>query len=173
MPLLKLVVAFLIAGIALTAHADWQWTKWGMTPAEVIAASKGDARTASAEETKKLSDTIAPAKDALVVAVYEAAGMKFQSVFQFHPSTAKLMCVDLIPSENIAYDDMESRLTNVYGVPSRKTNEDIASGLGIFVRQTTWLATDRIELRQTTIKNTYGKTRTRYCSRKSDDEKGL
>ncbi|MCF8475757.1 MAG: hypothetical protein K9G60_01910 [Pseudolabrys sp.] len=30
--------------VTIPAHADWHYTKWGMTPAQIIKASKGEAR---------------------------------------------------------------------------------------------------------------------------------
>ncbi|MBI5940147.1 MAG: hypothetical protein HY859_06950, partial [Caulobacterales bacterium] len=43
--MLAVVVASLLA--ATPAAADWQWTKWGMTPSEVVSASDGKAKQTS------------------------------------------------------------------------------------------------------------------------------
>jgi hypothetical protein len=47
----RLVLAVgLVLVVSSSSDADWQYTKWGMTPAEVLAASNGAARAATDEE---------------------------------------------------------------------------------------------------------------------------
>lgn len=43
-----LVLAGAAALVASETRADWQYVRWGMTPAQAIAASKGEARPSSA-----------------------------------------------------------------------------------------------------------------------------
>lgn len=43
------IIAVLATWVAEPAQADWQYTKWGMTPDQVVAASKGTAELGSGE----------------------------------------------------------------------------------------------------------------------------
>src|SRR5215472_17354015 len=49
-----LAVAIIVAG-PLDAHADWQYTRWGMTPEQVMAASAGQLK--ACDEACKGQDT--------------------------------------------------------------------------------------------------------------------
>jgi hypothetical protein len=40
----RILIALAVTGCTGVAHADWQYTKWGMTKSEIIAASKGEVR---------------------------------------------------------------------------------------------------------------------------------
>lgn len=48
------VAALAMAGLATPALADWQYTKWGMSPDEVITAANGTAQKVKDEKDKRV-----------------------------------------------------------------------------------------------------------------------
>lgn len=74
----------IVAGIALIlatpnpAAADWQYTKWGMTPDEVIAASNGAASESTPSPDSEPSEIVT-----LASADYVASGYEFWVSFGF------------------------------------------------------------------------------------------
>jgi hypothetical protein len=72
------ICALLTATCAASpAAAHWQWTRWGMTPDQVIAASKGTARVGNREKSAQGDGT------ADVVGSYDAGGRIFTAKFYF------------------------------------------------------------------------------------------
>jgi hypothetical protein len=102
MRILAVLAALATLAIAAPAHADWQWTKWGMTPEAVIAASDGKA----AYDSKGWLSLPEP----MVV-----QGCSFQVYFEFDDSK-KLEAVGL-RAEKDCYSDLVIALTSIYGVP--------------------------------------------------------
>jgi hypothetical protein len=99
MKLLGFVLA-LICCAASAAKADWRYTKWGMTPAEVISASKNLAR--------KSSD-LRPDSDGNVtklVTPYRGGKFSFEAQFGFDASD-RLSSVTLVLDDKSAGMDMD------------------------------------------------------------------
>ncbi len=69
--------------VGSTARADWQYTKWGMTPEEVVAASSEAARPATDEERQKAFIRTQPAREPLAVGRYSGGVYDFKAVFYF------------------------------------------------------------------------------------------
>jgi len=86
------VSALILIGcsLPLSADADWQYTRWGMTLEEVVAASGGAAQP-HAKDPKKNTSKV----DTLATAPYEAAGFIFRARFLFSRGEPKLARVDL------------------------------------------------------------------------------
>lgn len=55
---LVLAVSLCVALIGSQAHADWQYTRWGMTEAQIKAASKGQMVACDSECRKHSSDNL-------------------------------------------------------------------------------------------------------------------
>lgn len=73
-PLLAAAVCVLLPA---PASAHWQWTRWGMTPDQVIAASKGTARAGTGEKSAQGDGTVG------VIGSYDAGGRVFTAKFYF------------------------------------------------------------------------------------------
>ncbi len=101
MRVLAVLAALMTLAVAAPAHADWQWTKWGMTPEEVTAASGGK----TVEDSKEGLIL----QDPLVV-----QGCSFQVSFTFDDRN-KLEAVVLY-SKKGCYSEMVVALTSIYGV---------------------------------------------------------
>jgi hypothetical protein len=82
--------AVLTATLASSAKADWQYTRWGMTPAEVSKASGGKAVNNSNAARQSTEDEIAK-----LVAPYSTGEYAFTAAFLFNRSTDRLGSVRL------------------------------------------------------------------------------
>ncbi|NEX94209.1 hypothetical protein [Caulobacter sp. 17J65-9] len=109
-----------VASLALcgSAAADWEYTRWGMTAQEVVAASGGqvalDAGT-SGDRTKGF--TVG------AVGRYEFEGYHFRSVFYFNDSGLALIKNE---AELKGYDhcmDLIDHVQALYGAPEAKIDE--------------------------------------------------
>jgi hypothetical protein len=90
------------------AQADWQYTKWGMTPAEVIRASNGKA-TANADQGKNTD--IGKVK---LAASYQAKDIVLKAYFQLdEDDKLSLVLLDVIEPSNCY--KVESLLSQFYG----------------------------------------------------------
>ena len=112
--LAKIIVTLAAVLFAAPAAADWQYTRWGMTPQQVTAASRGVAKTNPAE----VSDTGTHRSErALLAGPYSAARMSFRAVFYFGNADKKLSKVHLILQGGADCTDVRAELMNLYGPP--------------------------------------------------------
>jgi hypothetical protein len=99
MKLLGIAVALACCG-ASAAKADWEYTKWGMTPGQVASAAKN--------RTKKSPD-LHPDSDGNVtelVAPYQSGKFSFEAQFGFDPAD-RLSSVTLVLHDKFAGMDMD------------------------------------------------------------------
>ncbi|PXA98168.1 hypothetical protein DMC47_10000 [Nostoc sp. 3335mG] len=93
---------------ATPALADWQYTKWGMTPDEVVAASGGTvhrvARQSGAQDT-----------EVEVEGSYVAAGVEFEVKFLFVGDGSGLAVVELTSKAPMKCYDLKRPLDERYG----------------------------------------------------------
>lgn len=88
---LSLLIALCVVS---PAHADWQYTKWGMSPEEVVAASNGKAHLVSDAEATKYFRS-AEYVIALAKGDHSADGEKFSVTFDFTRQAKRLQTVIL------------------------------------------------------------------------------
>src|ERR1700728_662879 len=94
-----IVLALACCG-ASTANADWEYTKWGMTPQQVVSASKNLTREGSdlhPDSDGNVSKLIAP---------YQSGKLHFEAQFGFDAAD-KLASVTLVLSDKSASMDMD------------------------------------------------------------------
>jgi hypothetical protein len=105
---IKALIWMSLLSLALpqTAHADWQFTKWGMSREEVIAASDGKAR-------KVKRDRFVTA-DADVIGIHIASEMSFNVYYFFDDN--RLTRIALRP-KNGTCDATIRQLIIIYGKP--------------------------------------------------------
>jgi hypothetical protein len=103
---LHLIVGMAIAGTlsAGPAFADWQYTRWGMTPQQVLNASGGKVHPGSTPDTME--------------GYYYAGGRSYAATFRFR--SGALARVDLALSTEPLCQSMALDLANIYGAPDRK-----------------------------------------------------
>jgi hypothetical protein len=69
------LASVLIAASAVSAHADWQYTRWGMTPAQTLEASAGQLKECYGQEICSRESTTNEV--ARFIGGYQWGGLKF------------------------------------------------------------------------------------------------
>lgn len=111
-------VGFLSAVPLLTAHADWEYTKWGMTPEQVVQASNGSLKILPKNEQKE-NDTIKMTTK--VGGVMTDGALKYDIQFSFATDTNKLAMVGYAVADQAQNNLLLAWLTKKYGAPQHKS----------------------------------------------------
>ncbi|MCU1383194.1 MAG: hypothetical protein JWL71_1891 [Acidobacteria bacterium] len=98
--------------IAPAARADWQYTHWGMTPEQVVAASKGTAKLLPEKDRPRLPPFVTAAKGD-----YQDGPLQLRATFLFNIATNGLTCVYYGVSNHVYDDAFKAALTKQYGPP--------------------------------------------------------
>lgn len=109
---------------AYPAQADWQYTKWGMTPAEVTKASGGKAGP-NADTSQSTSD-----ETAKLTLPYVTGDLSFSAYFLFDNRTDKLTSVRLKLSDGSRCGDLYRALALKYGNPDRPSRSALMTSAG-------------------------------------------
>lgn len=97
---LAFTAALALSAIASPALADWQWTRWGMTPAEVTAAAAGKVRQTE-PQTLVLTEPVT------------VAGIEFPYVgFRFEEGGLQLVAMQ---ASFVHFDRIDGALAAAYG----------------------------------------------------------
>jgi hypothetical protein len=132
--ILPLVLGMLL--FAPAARADWQYTHWGMTPEQVVAASKGAAQLVPEKDRPRLPPMVTSATGA-----YQDGPLQLRVTFSFNIATNGLVCVNYGLNSHDSDEAFKAVLVKRYGPPQK------TSGMG-FLGMTTlaWKTpTDQIE----------------------------
>ena len=97
--------------VPMSAHADWQYTKWDMSPEHVIAASKGVAVRAENPPVARNGER------ALLTAPYATNNILFVVHFWFAVGEPKLTRVSLGTQYAADCPNVRSLLFSIYGAP--------------------------------------------------------
>ncbi|RDJ21997.1 hypothetical protein DWF00_27135 [Bosea caraganae] len=110
---MRAVIVAILAMVPLAAKADWQYSKWGMNPAQVIEAARGAATPFqdSSETADQRSKVVAP---------YQSGRHTFRSRFVFDRSD-RLSIVMLELSDPSRCPELYADLTQAYGPPQAKS----------------------------------------------------
>jgi hypothetical protein len=118
------VIGFCVAMAALllsfSASAHWQYTRWGMTEAQVIKASKGAAVSASdtdADKHKAYGDNA----NINLTAPYKAGEFEFNAYFGFKDGKLANVQLDLTSGD---VHKLIGALRNKYGKPASEPTAD-------------------------------------------------
>jgi len=112
-----LAIGFWLCSGSAAAWADWQYTKWGMTEPQVIAASKGAAVAPKDVKGGRIGTVN------LLSAPYRTGRYEFTAIFAFDGVTRKLATVTLKvinPSDGYG---VKSELMGKYGKPTTRTSD--------------------------------------------------
>jgi hypothetical protein len=109
--LLPLSLAALL--VAPAAHADWQYTRWGMTPAQVVAASKGKAELLPEAERPRLPPLVTAARG-----TFDDGPLRLKTVFSFNIENGGLVCVSYGVRSNDEDKAFRTTLISRYGPPN-------------------------------------------------------
>lgn len=125
----------LAALLTTPAHADWQYTRWGMTPEQVVAASAGKAELLPASRRPRI-----PPLETAASGEFQDGALALRTAFSFNTNGGGLACVSYGLMSHDGDAAFKANLTSRYGQPQR------TSGLPAIGLQTlTWTtATDEI-----------------------------
>jgi len=158
--ILSIISAVLLISSA-PAHADWEWTRWGMSPGQVLAASQGTAVSATAEEKHRRTYRrgFIPIRVPQLVVQHRLNGVDVLAYFLFDVDTARLVCVDLIPKAGeVLPADLRASLVSTLGAPVQEKRQQLP---GLAWTTTTWTTdSDKIELQQGSLG-----AKLQYCQR--------
>jgi hypothetical protein len=133
------VITVLVLLPLAPARADWAYTKWGMSPAQVVTASKGEASLkAKREKLEEMNMEVA------ADGTHSDGGLKLRTAFEFDAGSGGLRCVLYAPQSSAQDELLMQTLTKQYGAPSK------SGPAGLFENYTWKTATDEIIL---TIEN--------------------
>ena len=104
-----IALAIAAAGVSSPALADWQYTKWGMSPAEVALASKGAASISNGQPGDRYAGAEIGA-----VGTYQSGDYSFDAVFYFVANKLADIRLKLANSASQAYR-LKNDLDGVYG----------------------------------------------------------
>jgi hypothetical protein len=121
------VMVALVASTAI-AKADWEFTRWGMTPDEVIAASQGRAVRVKREQVATCSNVLG--RCLVTIPTYTIDRFPFVATFHFDAKEERLAAVQL-STEGVHAAFLEQVLIGTYGTPSTSRTQ--------FVVTHTWL----------------------------------
>lgn len=117
------LVATGIGLFAPAARADWQYTKWGMTEAEVVSASAGRAQTVDPQDVRGgLIGTVNR-----LSAPYAAGKYQFRAIFAFDQTSGRLAVVRLKVLNPADGYGVRAELMGRYGQPVRVTRGTYAT----------------------------------------------
>lgn len=105
---LALVLALSAPG---QARADWQWTKWGMTQDQLIAASEGKAHPVAGRSDLLRMD-----------GAFQIGGFTFRTITFNFDASGRLEQVNLFGSDAV-FADVSLALRSVYGPPVKTEQE--------------------------------------------------
>jgi hypothetical protein len=119
-----------------TAHADWQYTRWGMTPEQTLAASKGQLKRC---EGGDCSGQTTDQDVAQLFGNYQSGELSFTAFMIFDKRTNTLSRVYLNLNAPEKGDSLIRALRLKYGEPSRHDREREGSCLSGMIKQINFL----------------------------------
>lgn len=113
----KWIVAVATLAVAARAQADWQYTRWGMKPAQVIATSSGLVHAGSGEKSAQDSTTQGAA------GTYAVADLTFEAAFYFDAKGLQTVGLSLHNDQQCLA--LQRDLLAKYGEPVEKTGGSV------------------------------------------------
>lgn len=118
-PRLMTLIALSAMCLPRVSHADWQYTRWGMSPEDVMAASAGIAR-ANDDRGKDATGVFR----ALLKADYDALGHEFTAYFGFDANN-QLVHIGLEPNDPSQCGAIRADMLSTYGPPEHTAAWDL------------------------------------------------
>lgn len=122
-----LALTFATAALPGAARADWEWTRWGMTPREVVAASHG--QVMPVPEKEQLRHTyrkgLAAGKIPELMTRSRMGDAEYVAYLLFDADSDRLVCVDLIPAATAHVAEQKKVLLTSLGSPNSETREKL------------------------------------------------
>jgi hypothetical protein len=119
------LIAALIC-VAPNAQADWEYTKWGMTPAQVVAASHGAVHLIKPE--RRLGPT-GPDIETRAEGSFTDGKLRLNVSFGFAGHGGGLVLVSYLVQDASQNMLLRDRLVHAYGPPAPSGDADMGSGV--------------------------------------------
>jgi hypothetical protein len=117
------IAAIAAALFSTPTYANWQYTKWSMTPEQVIASSAGKMHRCDATCDKQKTDT----ETALTYGPYRSGEFSFKAFTFFGNAAKKLEYVQLdLNDPSLAYK-LLGELKSKYGEPTSQSNSQLST----------------------------------------------
>jgi hypothetical protein len=137
------VAAVLLLGAATTApaKADWEYTKWGMTPEQVASASKGTVRVLPKAERKVIKEA---KMESGAEGTYRDGMLELHVMFSFDTDGSGLKVIGYNVTDAAQNDLLKTWLIKKYGEPKNKSELEVAG-----ITSWDWSQPDDIEMMET------------------------
>jgi len=140
MPRLPMILAALAALPAMPAAAHWEYTHWGMSEAQVIAASRGAVRALPPAERRAVP---AARMEYRAAGEFRSGGLHLSVAFAFDSRNGGLVCVSARGDSRQA-ERLRERLEQRFGAPSEQAMDPVSGVLSLG-----WSYPDEIDLQVT------------------------
>jgi len=136
-------LSMILAGVCLVSGpaavwADWEYTRWGMTPEQVAAASKG---AVTVEPPAKRTALPEANRQSGADGSYDTGGLRLRLRFQFDTKSNGLVCVFATVADAAQNDRYRDLVVEKHGPPQKK------AGLAVIGQETFfWSKADEIRL---------------------------
>jgi len=130
----------LLCAVASPAAAHWEYTRWGMTERQVIAAARNAVRALPPGERRPVP---AARMEYRVSGEFRTEGLQMTVAFAFDARNGGLVCVSGRAAANHA-EALRARLERAFGPPQER-GQDAAGG----TRSYGWSRPDEIDLQVT------------------------
>jgi hypothetical protein len=122
----SLAAALLFSAAAHRAEADWEYTKWGMSAAQVVAASHGAVHLIRPEH--RLGAT-GPDIETRAEGVFTDGKLRLNVSFGFAGHGGGLVLVSYLVQDASQNKLLRDRLVHAYGPPAPSGDADMGSGV--------------------------------------------
>lgn len=117
---LGLVAAATALAMAAPAHADWQFTRWGMSVDEVLAAGEGRVARIPADQVEAESTMVGTQCRTQISGPYELAGTTYSKVNLCFDATG--LARVMLYADELDYGAVDRALVSTFGEPAAETS---------------------------------------------------
>ncbi|HJT06070.1 MAG TPA: hypothetical protein VJ747_04040 [Stellaceae bacterium] len=107
-------IAVVVALMPLSARADWQYTKWGMTPEEAVKASNGAMKMLAAKDRRKADLT---KTEKVAAGSFDDGALRLEVEFLIDTASGGLVCVAYATKDPAQNGLLRQTLIKRYGLP--------------------------------------------------------
>ncbi len=122
----SLAAAFVCVALVPRAEANWEYTKWGMTPAQVVAASHGAVHLIPPERRLGLTG---PDIETRAEGLFVDGKLRLNVSFGFAGHGGGLVLVSYLVQDAAQNTLLRDRLVHAYGPPAPSGDADMGSGV--------------------------------------------
>lgn len=122
--ILAVAMTMVAIGLPSQSNADWQYTKWGMSPAQVVLASNGTASQGKGSNGERITGY-----ETAAVGTYVSGQYHFRSTFHFKQNRLALINLNLVGANLGRCADLRNDLEGVYGKPYENSDDELGTAI--------------------------------------------